>query len=142
MKKVCRVLVICVLIASLVVFLLHFIEQKRTGLGNGLSVRYGKELQNLSDELCSGVDFDDEKVMIFYQWIIDNIEYEYEYDYEFDTVYQHFDVHRTLRTKKGICFDYTNLFVAFAAVKTSDVITWTVTKGKTPQFSTLGTGCI
>ena len=45
MKKVCRVLVVCVLIASLVVFVLHFIEQARTGLGNGLSARYGKELQ-------------------------------------------------------------------------------------------------
>ena len=109
MKKVCRVLVICVLIASLVVFVLHFIEQKRTGLGNGLSARYGRELRTLSDELCSGVEADDEKVMIFYQWIIENIDY----DYEFDTVYQHFDVNKTLRTKKGICFDYANLFAAF-----------------------------
>ena len=33
--------------------------------------------------------------------------------YEFDTVYQHFDVNKTLRTKKGICFDYANLFAAF-----------------------------
>ena len=47
--------------------------------------------------------------MIFYRWIIENIEY----DYEFDTVYQHFDVNKTLRTKKGICFDYANLFAAF-----------------------------
>ena len=109
MKKVCRVLVVCVLIASLVDFVLHFIEQARTGLGNGLSARYGKELQTLSDELCSGVEADDEKVMIFYRWIIENIEY----DYEFDTVYQHFDVNKTLRTKKGIYFDYANLFAAF-----------------------------
>ena len=109
MKKVCRVFVICVLIASLVIFVLHFVKQMQSGLGNGLSARYGKELQALSDELCSEAKNDEEKVMIFYRWIMENIEY----DYEFDAFYQHFDVSKTLRTKKGICFDYANLFAAF-----------------------------
>ena len=27
--------------------------------------------------------------------------------------YQHFDVARTLRTKKGVCYDYANLFAVF-----------------------------
>lgn len=109
MKKVCRVLVVCVLIVSLIIFVAHFILQIRSGLGNGLSARYGKKLEDFASELCMEAESDEEKVMIFYDWIINNMEY----DYEFDAFYQHFDVNKTLRTKKGICFDFANLFAAF-----------------------------
>ena len=44
-----------------------------------------------------------------YNWIIEHIEY----DYEYQEIYQHFNVSKTLSTRKGLCFDYTNLFVVF-----------------------------
>ena len=36
-----------------------------------------------------------------------------EYDYDYHVVFQYFDVHKTLRTKQGVCFDLSHLFAAF-----------------------------
>ena len=51
------------------------------------------------------------KIMIqaFYHWMIQN----FEYDYEADPLIQYFDIRRTLRTRKGLCFDFSHLFAAF-----------------------------
>jgi len=79
------------------------------GTGNGSSAQWGRQEQRLVDEMCADAETDEEKVIIIYHWIIENIEY----DYKYDMAYQHFDINRVLRTKKGVCFDYANLFAVF-----------------------------
>ncbi len=76
------------------------------GVGEGFSVLWTDEMEAFGDELCSGLSDDKEKVSAIYGWIAENIRY----DYTADMVYQYFDYGRTIRTKKGVCFDYATLF--------------------------------
>ena len=46
-----------------------------------------------------------------YEWIIDNIKYNYSCTYFCN--YQYFNIEKTLDTKMGICFDYSCLFAAY-----------------------------
>ena len=63
----------------------------------------------LADEICAGCDTDAKKVQAIYNWMIANLEY----DYNYNAIFQYFDVHKTLRTKQGVCFDFSHLFAAF-----------------------------
>lgn len=77
-------------------------------LSNGVSVLWGAEVEVLADEICKNAKTDEQKVMAIYNWIIDNITY----DDNYACTYQYFDVKKTLLTKTGICFDFSNLFAA------------------------------
>ena len=76
---------------------------------NGGTTLWDTQTEELADEICVGCDTDEEKVQAFYQWIIQN----FEYDYECNPLIQYFDVRKTLRTKQGLCFDFAHLFAAF-----------------------------
>lgn len=76
---------------------------------NGGATLWDTQTEELADEICAGCKTDEEKIQAFYQWIIQN----FEYDYEADPLLQYFDVRRTLRTRKGLCFDFAHLFAAF-----------------------------
>lgn len=78
-------------------------------LSNGRDTLWDTQTEELADEICSGCETDEEKVRAFYDWIITN----FEYDYDCYPLFQYFDVRKTLQTKKGICFDFSHLFVAF-----------------------------
>ena len=78
-------------------------------LSNGRDTLWDTQTEELADEICVGCDTDEEKVQAFYQWIIQN----FEYDYECNLLIQYFDVRKTLRTKQGLCFDFAHLFAAF-----------------------------
>lgn len=78
-------------------------------LTNGGATLWDTQTEELADEICAGCETDEEKIQAFYQWIIQN----FEYDYEADPLIQYFDVRRTLRTRKGLCFDFAHLFSAF-----------------------------
>lgn len=78
-------------------------------LTNGSATMWDTQTEELADEICAGCETDEEKIQAFYQWIIQN----FEYDYEADPLLQYFDVRRTLRTRKGLCFDFAHLFSAF-----------------------------
>ena len=78
-------------------------------LSNGGATLWDTQTEELADEICVDCDTDEEKVQAFYQWIIQN----FEYDYECNPLIQYFDVRKTLRTKQGLCFDFAHLFVAF-----------------------------
>ena len=67
------------------------------------------QTEELADEICAGCDADAEKVQSIYNWMIANLEY----DYNYNVIFQYFDVHKTLRTKQGVCFDFSHLFAAF-----------------------------
>ena len=78
-------------------------------LSNGRDTLWDTQTEELADEICVGCDTDEEKVQAFYQWIIQN----FEYDYECNPLIQYFDVRKTLRTKQGLCFDFAHLLAAF-----------------------------
>lgn len=109
MKKTIIVIGALVIISGLLISAYVNLDVLKEGIGNGSSARWGRNEQQFVDELCAEAETDEEKVMIFYHWITENIEY----DDEYDMAYQHFDVARTLRTKKGVCYDYANLFAVF-----------------------------
>ena len=109
MKKTIIVIGALVIISGLLISAYVNLDVLKEGIGNGSSARWGRNEQQFVDELCAEAETDEEKVMIFYHWITENIEY----DHKYDVAYQHFDVARTLRTKKGVCYDYANLFAVF-----------------------------
>ena len=75
-------------------------------LTNGGATLWDTQTEELADEICAGCETDEEKVQAIYQWIMHNFEYNYDY-YAF---IQYFNVRQTLRTHKGVCYDFSNLF--------------------------------
>ena len=75
---------------------------------NGGATRWDTQTEELADEICAGCETDEEKVQAIYQWIIYNLEY----DYDYSAFIQYFDIRKTLRTYKGVCYDFSNLFAA------------------------------
>lgn len=78
-------------------------------LTNGGATLWDTHTEELADEICVDCDTDAEKVQAFHSWIVSN----FEYDYEADPFFQYFSVRKTLRTKQGLCFDFSHLFAAF-----------------------------
>ena len=109
LTKIC-VLVLTAFIAVLLFFSYNFVYKPEAPyLSNGRDTLWDTQTEELADEICVGCDTDEEKVQAFYQWIIQN----FEYDYECNPLIQYFDVRKTLRTKQGLCFDFAHLFAAF-----------------------------
>ena len=77
-------------------------------LSNGGATLWDTQTEQLADEICSGCDTDAEKVQEIYSWII----HCFEYDHDYYAFIQYFDVRQTLRTRKGVCYDFSNLFAA------------------------------
>ena len=77
-------------------------------LTNGQTTLWDTATVELADEICSDCDTDEEKVKAIYEWMIHN----FEYDYDCNPVIQYFNVRKTLSTRKGICYDFSHLFVA------------------------------
>ena len=77
-------------------------------LTNGDATMWDTQTEQLADEICAGCETDEEKVQAIYEWIIQN----FEYDYNYFAFIQYFDIQRTLRTHKGVCYDFSNLFAA------------------------------
>ena len=75
---------------------------------NGGATLWDTQTEELSDEICADSDSDAEKVQAIYNWMIAN----FEYDYDYQTLLQYFDVRRTLSTRKGVCYDFANMFAA------------------------------
>lgn len=78
-------------------------------LTNGGATLWDTQTEELANDICSGCETDEEKVQAFYHWIIQN----FEYDFEADPLIQSFNVRKTLKTQKGVCFDFSHLFAAF-----------------------------
>ena len=109
LTKIC-VLVLTAFIIVFLFFTYNFVYKPEAPyLSNGRDTLWDTQTEELADEICVGCDTDEEKVQAFYQWIIQN----FEYDYECNPLIQYFDVRKTLQTKQGICFDFAHLFAAF-----------------------------
>ena len=64
-----------------------------------------------AEEMTAEIDDELEKVQEIYRWVIRNIEYDYEKAVNVSTGYLP-DIDVTLKTKKGICFDYAAMMTA------------------------------
>lgn len=104
------VLIISVFIIVALIFSYNFVcNPESPYLLNGGATLWDTQTEELADEVCADSDSDAEKVQAFHSWIVSN----FEYDYEADPFFQYFDVRKTLRTQKGLCFDFSHLFAAF-----------------------------
>ncbi len=103
------VLVVSSVILSLILSAYIFVyKQDDVSLTNGQSTLWDMSTVELADEICDDCDTDEEKVKAIYEWMIHN----FEYDYEYNPVIQYFNVHKTLRTHKGVCYDFAHLFAS------------------------------
>lgn len=108
LTKIC-VLVLTTFIAVLIFFSYNFVYKPEAPyLSNGRDTLWDTQTEELADEICADSDTDAEKVQAIYNWMIVN----FEYDYDYQTLLQYFDVRRILRTRKGVCYDFANLFAA------------------------------
>jgi len=105
---------ICVLVIAGIILVTGFTaynfvcKPETPHLLNGGATLWDTQTENLADKICVECDTDAEKVQAIYSWMIAN----FEYDYDYQTLLQHFDVRRTLHTRKGVCYDFSNLFAA------------------------------
>ena len=105
---------IYVLILSMLIIVLLFsayifvYRQVDVSLTNGQATLWDTNTLKLADEICVDCDTDEEKVKAIYEWMIHN----FEYDYECEPIVQYFNVHKTLRTHKGVCYDFAHLFAS------------------------------
>ena len=103
------VMAISVLIAVTLLVSYFFVSKPETPyLLNGGATLWDTQTEELADEICAGCDTDAEKVQAIYSWMVTNLEY----DYDYKALFQYFDVRKTLRTKQGVCFDFSHLFTA------------------------------
>ena len=103
------VLVVSVFIIVTLILSYNFVcKPESPYLLNGGATLWDTQTEELVDEICAESDTDAEKVQAIYNWMIAN----FEYDYDHQTLLQYFDVRRTLSTRKGVCYDFANLFAA------------------------------
>ncbi len=87
----------------------EFFVSKQTGLVNGLATAWSTMDENFFNELAKDCTTQEEIVRKGHDWLEENIEY----DYELELLYQYFNIEKTLQTKIGVCYDYSNLFAAY-----------------------------
>ncbi len=103
------VLAVSALIAVTLFVSYNFVSKPETPyLLNGGTTLWDTQTEELADEICTGCDTDAEKVQAIYNWMVANLEY----DYNYNALFQYFDVRKTLRAQKGVCFDFSHLFAA------------------------------
>ena len=103
------VLAVSVFIIAALILSYNFVcKPESPYLLNGGATLWDTQTEELADEICAGCATDAEKVQAIYNWMIAN----FEYDYSYQTLLQYFDVRRTLSTRKGVCYDFANLFAA------------------------------
>ena len=108
MTKIC-VLVIAGIILVTGITAYIFVRKPETPyLLNGGATLWDTQTEELADEICADCDTNAEKVQVIYNWIIRNCEY----DYDYNGFIQYFNVRRTLHTRKGVCYDFSNIFAA------------------------------
>ena len=100
-----------VLLVSIGFTVWEFTVSKQTGLANGQTAVWSIVDENFFDQLAKDCTSQEEVVRKGYEWIIDNIRYDY--SCTFFCNYQYFNIEKTLDTKMGICFDYSCLFAAY-----------------------------
>ncbi len=107
--KILTTLLLIVMMLSLIFTSYIFVNEKQSGFSNGLATSWSLADEKFFNGLAKDCNTDEEVVKAGYKWITENIEY----DYAYDSIYQYFDSTNTLRTKKGVCYDFAHLFAAY-----------------------------
>ena len=109
LTKICVLVVSALIVTTLFASYNFVFKPKDPYLLNGGATLWDAQTEELADEICEGCESDAEKVQAFYNWMVAN----FEYDYDCNSFFQYFDVRKTLRSQKGLCFDFAHLFAAF-----------------------------
>ncbi len=107
--KVVAAVTLVVLLISIGFCGREFFVSSKTGLVNGLATSWGSVDGNFFNELAKDCSSQEEVAQKGHDWLEENIEY----DYELELLYQYFNIEKTLQTKKGVCYDYSNIFAAY-----------------------------
>lgn len=77
------------------------------------NINWNLEMDSIkkAKELTKGLESDLEKINVIYNYIVNNIEYDYKKIDQIDNKYIP-NIEDTLHNKKGICYDYSSLFAA------------------------------
>lgn len=111
MTKIVSLIILVVLLISMGFTVREFTVSKQTGLANGQTAVWSVVDENFFNELAKDCTTQEEVVRKGYEWIIDNISYDYSCTYFCN--YQYFNIEKTSDTKMGICFDYSCLFASY-----------------------------
>ena len=109
LTKICVLAISGLILVTMITAYNFVFKPESPYLINGGATLWDTQTEELADEVCAGCETDEEKVQAIYQWIIHNFEYEYDYH----AFIQYFNVRKTLRTHKGVCYDFSNFFAAF-----------------------------
>ena len=109
MRKPVQVLLIMIMLFAVVLIIMDSQRIVDTGTGNGAAILWDDEFESFVSVLSEDCKSDIEKVVVFREWIIQNIAYDYSCETRF---YQTFDVNRVMQKRTGVCFDYACLFAA------------------------------
>lgn len=108
LTKICVLAISGLILVTMITAYNFVFKPESPYLINGGATLWDTQAEELADEICAGCETDEEKVQAIYQWIIHN----FEYDYNYHAFIQYFNVRKTLRTHKGVCYDFSNLFAA------------------------------
>lgn len=108
LTKICVLAISGLILVTMITAYNFVFKPESPYLINGGATLWDTQTEKLADEICAGCETDEEKVQAIYQWIIHN----FEYDYNYHAFIQYFNVRKTLRTHKGVCYDSSNLFAA------------------------------
>lgn len=109
--KVVSLVTLVVLLVSIGFTVREFTVSKQTGLANGQTAVWSTEDEKFFDELAKDCTSQENIVLKGYEWIVENISYDYSCTYFCN--YQYFNIEKTSDTKMGICFDYSCLFASY-----------------------------
>ena len=108
LTKICVLAISGLILVTMITAYNFVFKPESPYLINGGATLWDTQTEELDDEICAGCETDEERVQAIYQWIIHN----FEYDYNYHAFIQYFNVRKTLRTHKGVCYDFSNLFAA------------------------------
>ena len=108
LTKIFVLVVFFVILSLLLSAYIFAYKQDDVSLMNGQATLWDTKTVEFADEICADCDTDEEKVKAIYEWMIHN----FEYDYECEPFIQYFNVRKTLKTRKGICYDFSHLCAA------------------------------
>ena len=106
--KICILVITSIILVTMITAYNFVRKPKAPYLANGGATLWDTQTEELAEEICADCDTNAEKVQAIYNWIIRNCEY----DYDYSVFIQYFNVRRTLHTRKGVCYDFSNLFAA------------------------------
>ena len=107
LTKIFVLIVSTSMIALLFTAYIFVYKQDDVSLINGQATLWDTETVELADEICADCYTDEEKIKAIHEWMIHN----FEYDYGYTPIVQYSNVHQTVETRRGICYDFAHFYL-------------------------------